>query len=168
MIKKIVTIEIDQEIKEAARANSDFCVQESKKRGVAPVYLRKDAFYIGFLGEMAARRYFRLPLEVKHYLDLGYDFVVNGIKVDVKTSILQKPLQEPVREGFRFLVATDERLDQVDRILFVRLHPELSKAHLMGWFPKVELPKYPVMKYGKMVIPAYVIYYAYVEGMDTF
>lgn len=168
MEKTIISIDVDQEIKERARANSDFCIKESEKRGVAPVFLRKDAFYIGFLGEMAARRHFGLPLVEKEYLDFGWDLDVGGKKVDVKTSVTHKSLERPIRDGFRFLVSTAEKLDNVDVILFAKLEPDLSKVHLMGWINRAELNEFPVVKYGKMSTPAHLIFYAYLKDLKNF
>lgn len=158
---------VDEEIRRIARANSDFCNRESQKDMVRTP-ASGDSFYIGFLGEMAARRYFGLPLVVKEYLDYGYDFDLGNRKVEVKTSVLHEPLRIPVNDGFRMLIATEEKLKGADTILFAKLEPgNFSKTHLIGWIEANELNRFPVLKYGRMPVPAYAVYFKYIRAPSS-
>lgn len=164
----VVTTEIDEEMRRYARANADFCLKESQKEMVrTPTMIggQKDPFYVGFLGEMVARRYFGLPLLVKEYLDYGYDFKLGERRVDVKTSMLHKPLEFPVKEGFRVFVGTNEKLLGSDTLLFVKLESDI-KAHLLGWIERSELERFPVVKYGEMPVPAYAVYFKYLKPIS--
>lgn len=168
MDRHVPSVEIDEEIREKAKACADFCWKESQKIGVTrPTRVPgMDTFYVGFLGELAVRKYFHLPLIVKRYLDYSYDLKLEDNRIDVKTSLLRKPLQQPVKEGFKAFVATEEKLLYVDTILFVKLEPDYSKAHLLGWIGRGDLERFAVTRIGDMWIPAYTIYFRYMSRVE--
>lgn len=161
----VPSVGLDDEIRGKARECSDFYLKESRKEMVKSptMWGERDPFYVGFLGELAARRHFGLPIEIKKYLDYGYDFDLGERKVEVKTSRLHRPLEQPVRDGFKVFVSQEEKLKGSDTILFVKLAPGLNRAHLLGWIWKDELGKFPVIKYDKMASPAYTIYFKYMH-----
>jgi len=167
MNRYVPSIEIDEEIREKAKKQADICWREMNKSWAKePRLFTDDSFRKGFIGELATRRYLGLPLILKNYLDLGYDLLYNGQRIDVKTSMIYEPLRQPLTGGFRVFVSVKEKLGMVDILLFTKLEPDESKAHLIGWIWREDLEKAPIVQMGNMPCPAYNVYFSYMKPIE--
>ncbi len=171
---RVPSIEIDEEIKEFAWKQTEICMKEqTKKRTGNPYQITETHFRRGHKGEGATLKYLGLPLEPKEYLDMSYDNLYGGLRIDVKTSMIYERLRQPIPGGFRVFVSATEKLAEVDILLFVKLesveriaHLE-GPAHLIGWIWREDFEdEHSKVSNEKMYAPAYAIYYKYMHHVD--
>jgi len=164
----VPSVELDDELKRKARLNADYCLEQAQKPwAMKPTFWgTEDTFYVGFLGELAVRKYLGIPLTVKRYIDFGYDLKYKTQRIDVKTSLLHEPLKQPISDGFRVFVATTEKL-KCDLILFTKLEPDYSRVHLLGYINREDLDKAPITKVGDMPVSAYCVYFAFIKPIRS-
>lgn len=168
MSRKVPSVEIDEEIREKAQKQTDICWREMNKPwGTSPRIFTEGSFRKGFIGELATRKYLGMPLIIKEYLDMGYDILYGGHRIDVKTSMLHEPLRQPIKGGFRVFVSAKEKLRLVDILLFAKLEPDESQTHLIGWIWREDLEKAPIVQMGNMPSPAYSVYFAHMNPVEN-
>lgn len=93
---------------------------------------------IGAAGELAARRYLKMPEELHECFDGGADFYWNGLSVDVKATILTPQV------GFRFLQWREGREIKADIIILTAENIERREAALLGWAMPSEIRRAPI------------------------
>ncbi len=93
---------------------------------------------IGAAGELAARKFFKLPEELHSHFDNGVDFIWEGIRFDIKATILTNKVQK------RNLQWPVWKKIKADIILLVGVSLEEKQALLLGWAYPDEIAHSPV------------------------
>ena len=82
---------------------------------------------IGAAGELAARHFFQLPLELHEHFDHGADIVYKDIRIDVKATVWTKKL---MRRNLQWPIW--KRI-KADVILFTAVNEEKKSAIVVGY-----------------------------------
>ncbi len=93
---------------------------------------------LGAAGELAARRFFGLNEELHTRFDGGTDFLLEGLHIDVKTTVLTRRIQR------RFLQWPHWKPVKADLVLMTAVNPDRKTAVVIGYATKAEILKAPV------------------------
>ncbi len=93
---------------------------------------------LGAAGELAARRFFGLNEELHTRFDGGTDFLLEGMHIDVKTTVLTRRIQR------RFLQWPHWKPVKADLVLMTAVNPDRKIAVVIGYATKSEILHAPV------------------------
>lgn len=93
---------------------------------------------LGAAGELAARRFYGLDEGLHRGFDDGYDFKLNGYRVDVKATHLTKNIQH------RFLQWPHFKPINADIILMTAIDLNKKKATVLGYATRPEVEVAPI------------------------
>ena len=105
---------------------------------------------IGAAGELAARHFLQLPLELHEHFDHGADIVYKDIRIDVKATVWTRRLQ------YRNLQWPIGKRIKADVVLFTAVNEEKKSAVVVGYALPEDIqraPANPERKYECYEIP---------------
>ena len=106
------------------------------------VYARKSSRLAGILGELV---FAELYPQAKKSKNLGYDFLYNGLRVDVKT----KCRHYPPRISDQASVFSYQNGKHIDLLYFMSTTPEFERMWLCGWITISEFMHHPELERWK-------------------
>ncbi len=93
---------------------------------------------LGAAGELAARRFFGLNEELHTRFDGGTDFLLEGLRIDVKTTVLTRRIQR------RFLQWPHWKPVKAHIVLMTAVNPDRKTAVVIGYATRSEILHAPV------------------------
>jgi hypothetical protein len=93
---------------------------------------------IGAAGELAARRFLKLPEELHTRFDQGADILWRGHRIDVKTTRLTERIQ------FRYLQWPQRKPIKADLVMMAAFDPRSWDAEVLGYTFKQEILNAPL------------------------
>lgn len=103
------------------------------------VYARKSSRLAGIIGEMV---FVELYPQAEKSKDYGYDFLYNGLRVDVKT----KCRHCPPRISDQASVFSYQNGKRTDLLYFMSTTPEFERIWLCGWITITEFLHHPELE----------------------
>jgi hypothetical protein len=161
--KAFPTIPIDDNMRAEARKRAEERYFGKKKLGCTEKWEEDglENLYIGNLGEIAFAIYFNtMPDFHVHFgADTGWDFLLNGWKLNVKAS-------KSFFKGFEsFLINKNEIDSKADGFLCVQITQDEKQAYFFGYLPKAKLFKYRAIS-DKLHYPAFKIAFSALSPMS--
>lgn len=121
--------------------------EEVAKRADEAYRMNKDTFKgnrtTGHVAEALVRHYFGLPMQ-ENKEDIGYDLMIDGIKVDVKNV-----QDNPMHPKYYTWVVDDYKELTADFYLFTYCDPKTKQIALVGYLPLDEVKRCRHVKSGQ-------------------